>query len=434
MRSSVMALLPGDKYTVSEADSIASAQKVLKRDEFDLIMLDLTLPDGNSLELVKEFGPLYKNRIIILTGTASIAMAVQAMKYGVFEFLEKPVNPERLLSTLEKASELNKDFKQYRALRNEMSSNPTFDKLIYRGRAMDEVIQKARKLAQSENTVLIHGETGTGKELLAHAIHNFSRRRGNPFILVNCASIPENLAEAELFGYKKGAFTGANSDYPGKFRLGHQGTIFLDEVAELPPAVQGKLLRTLDSGEVWPLKATKPTHVDVRLIAATNKVLEEEVRGKTFREDLFYRIAELKLDIPPLRERREDIAPLAIHFLKIANIANSTDITLLHPEAKELLVNYPWPGNIRELKNTINEISALMSGTEIRPEHLPSRIVNRQLAQYPGQQDLKLKELEKKHILKILNMTGNDLQEAYKILGISRATLYRKIDEYNLKQ
>ncbi|MCP4155916.1 MAG: sigma-54-dependent Fis family transcriptional regulator [bacterium] len=434
LRNSVKNLLPADAFTITEAESITLGREALSNETFDLVLLDLSLPDGNGLELVKQFSGEYKNRMIILTGTASIQIAVTAMKSGVFDFLEKPVNPDRLITTLQKAAELTREFKEYRVLRKELNPNPTFENLIYKSKVMEELIRKAKKLALSESTVLIHGETGTGKELQAHSIHNFSRRKGKPFISVNCASIPENLAESELFGYEKGAFTGAGTNYPGKFRLGHTGTVFLDEVAELPMAVQGKLLRTLDSGEVSPLKSTKPVTVDVRVIAATNKNLEEQVQLKNFREDLFYRIAELKIYIPPLRDREEDILSLAEHFLKITNITNSKNITGLLPEAAELLLNYTWPGNIRELKNTINEISALMSGTEIKPEHLPSKIVNQRMIKYKNRPDLNLKEMEKKHILKVLKMTNHDYHETYKLLGISRATLYRKFQEYKIEK
>lgn len=433
-RSALKRLLAADEFSVFEAECFGRAVEVLNQRTFDLILLDLSLPDRNGLELVKRFCRDYKNRIIVLTGTASVQSAVEAMKTGVFDFLEKPVSPERLLTTLQKAFELTREFRNYQELRKEFSQSPTFEKLIYRSSSIEELISTAKKIACSEINVLIHGETGTGKELIAHSIHNFSRRREKPFISVNCAAIPEGLAEAELFGYKKGAFTGASSDYPGKFRLGHQGIIFLDEVAELPLTIQGKMLRTLDSGEITPLKGTRSVRVDVRIIAATNKDLEEAVDQKRFREDLFYRIAEVKIPVPPLRERRDDIVPLADHFLKIFNITNSRNIKGIRAAAVEILRQYSWPGNIRELRNTMNEISALISVDEIGVEHLPPRIIKQRPAGFLNRQDLQLAELERKHIIKVLKLTGYNFPETIKLLGISRATLYRKLQEYQIER
>lgn len=431
LRDSLMNLLPQEQFQIVAVASVAEGRRVLEGEDVDLVLMDLGLPDGSGMELVAEFSPRYRNRIIILTGAASVETAVQAIKSGVFDFLEKPVNPERLLSTLQKAAELQHEFREYYDLRNECSAIPSIHKLIYQSEAMSRLMGMAQKMALSDGAVLITGETGTGKELQAQVIHACSRRKNKSFISVNCASIPENLAEAELFGYKKGAFTGADSEYPGKFRLAHKGSIFLDEIAELPLTVQGKLLRTLDSGEISPLKSTRPFQVDVRVIAATNKNLEDEVKIKNFREDLFYRIAELTLHIPPLRDRRDDIMPLVMHFLHISNIANRKKIHSVHPGARDLLLNYPWPGNIRELRNVINETSALMTGEEIHAQHLPSRIVNRNLAQNPHlAAPLPLREVEKNHIIYVLKQTGYDYQQAHQLLGISRATLYRKIQEY----
>ncbi|MCP4217128.1 MAG: sigma-54-dependent Fis family transcriptional regulator [bacterium] len=434
LRDTISMFLEPEGFDVFEADCIANGNKMLLKQEFDLVLLDLCLPDGNGLDLLKKFSREYKNRIIVLTGTGSIQVAVNAMKEGAFDFMEKPINPDRLLSTLQKASEVNCKIKEYKTLRSEFSTNATFDSIIADGKNMDDLFQRAKKIALSESTVLITGETGTGKDMLANSIHNYSRRKNGPFIAVNCASIPENLAESELFGYKKGAFTGAESDYPGKFQLAHKGTIFLDEIAELPMAIQSKLLRTLDSGEISPLKSTKPVKVDVRVIAATNKKLEELIKLRDFREDLFYRIDELKIHIPPLRERKDDIIALTEHFLRIANIANNKGITDIQFKARELLLNYNWPGNIRELKNTVNEIAALIQGNQIKPAHLPTKILNQSYIKYKKPQELHLKEVEKKHILNVLKMTGFDYQKSYKLLGISRATFYRKLQEYELKQ
>jgi len=433
LRKTIQRLFTGEKFSIFEADSLQTGRQFLQHETVDIILIDLSLPDGNGIELVKEYAQEYKNRMIVLSGTASVQSAVAAMKHGVFDFQEKPINPERLITSILKASELMQEFKNYRELRKEFTSSPTFENLVYKSDVMSELIDKAKKIAQSENSVLIHGETGTGKEVFAHSIHNYSRRKGKPFITVNCASIPESLAESELFGFEKGAFTGATTNFPGKFRLSDTGTIFMDEIAELPAIIQGKLLRTLDSGEVSPLKSTRSVHVDVRVITATNKKLEEEVKIKNFREDLFYRVTELKIEIPPLRDRKEDIIPLAYHFLRISNITNSKNIEGIDQEAQELLLNYSWPGNIRELKSTINEMAALISSHEIKAEHLPSRIVKQKLLKPEDLSELNLQEVERKHIIKVLKLTGFDYPETIKRLGISRATLYRKLQEYGIK-
>ena len=298
---------------------------------------------------------------------------------------------------------------------------------------MRDLILTAKKYAASDHTILISGETGTGKELMAQAVHHHSQRKKNAYLIVNCASIPENLAESELFGYKRGAFTGAHQDYPGRFLMADRGTLFLDEIGELPFSVQAKLLRVLESGEVTPLKGTRPVKSDVRIIAATNKDLEKEVQAGRFREDLFYRIDLLKIHIPPLRQRTEDILPLAAHFIRIANIANSRRIEGIAPEAGRLLCQYPWPGNVRELKNTIFKISVTSQQNEIRPEHLPLNILNNASAGIEGTEELRLDHLEKNHIRKILAMANFNHKKAAAMLGISRSSLYRKLKEHELR-
>jgi two-component system, NtrC family, response regulator len=434
LRTSLASFLEPEGFTITQAETLGAAGECLLKQEFDLVLMDLSLPDGNGMDLLRSFSTTYQNRMVVLTGTGTIGQAVEAMKEGVFDFLEKPVNPGRLLSCLQKAWELNRTFKEYATLKKEVSSAATFDKLIHSSPAMTALVQKAKKIALTESTVLITGETGTGKDILASSLHHASRRCNQAFIGINCASIPENLAESELFGYCRGAFTGAEADYPGKFQLADGGTIFLDEIAELPLILQGKLLRTLDSGEISPLKSTRHRKVNVRVIAATNKNLEEQIQLNRFREDLFYRIDELKLHVPPLRERQEDILPLAAYFLSIANIANSKRVTGFHPKVETSLINYPWPGNVRELKNCINEMAALISGSLIKPEHLPAKLLNRQPAGITKDGEFELKVLEKNHIIRVLKMTGFDYHKTYGLLGISRATLYRKLQEYDIRQ
>jgi DNA-binding NtrC family response regulator len=430
LREALDKFLGQNDFRVTQSACLADAMRQLEEITFDLVLLDLTLPDGNGLDILERFSRQYPDRMVVLTGTGSIETAVLAMKKGAHDFLQKPVNPELLLITLQRVLQFIQARSDCQDLKKEIGTMAGFDKFTFNSRIMGEVIRTARRYASTNHTILISGETGTGKELMAQAIHACSKRKNQPLLSVNCASIPENLAESELFGYKKGAFTGAYADSPGKFVLADHGTIFLDEIGELPPNIQAKLLRVLENGEVTPLKSKHPVRVDIRVLAATNKELEDEVKQKRFRADLFYRIDELKIHIPPLRERKADIIPMANHFLRIANLANSRLTSSISDEAQCLLTDYAWPGNVRELKNTIFKISASGNHALIRPVHLPVKIL------HPGKnyggvdRDLSLAEMEIGHIQKVLRQTAQNHTLAAGILGISRSSLYRKISEW----
>ena len=433
LRESIKNILTRRSYLVSESKSVKTADNELGSRTFDLILLDLTLPDGSGMDILKRVSEEYKNRIIIISGTGTIHTAVEAMKIGAFDFLVKPVDRDMLLATVKKAIELNQKLSEYNKLRSEFVDTSTFDKIIHKTQMIEDVIKKAKESAHSSNTILITGETGTGKELLAQAIHYSSERKKNPFITVDCASIPETLAESELFGFEKGAFTGADNPYPGKFLLGNNGTIFLDEIGELPMLIQSKLLRVLESGEFSPLKSTRLKTIDVKIITATNKDLEEQVKKGNFREDLFYRIEQIKLHIPPLRERKKDIPPLVDHFLQIANITHSKQVETIDKEAQRLFNSYSWPGNVRELKNTINEIVTFISSNRIRLEHLPAKILNQLELSKQVNHFSTLKEIEKNQVESVLESTNYNIQRSAKILGISRPSLYKKIKDYKIK-
>jgi DNA-binding NtrC family response regulator len=434
LRESLKKFLQKNEFAVSESETLENAIRQLSDSVFDLVLLDLTLPDGNGLEILERFSWKYPNRMIVLTGTGSIETAVSAMKKGAQDFLQKPLNPEILLLTLRKVFDYIQTQDDYQHLKNEISAATGFDKFVFGSKVMAEVIQKARQYADTNHTILISGETGTGKELMAQAIHACSKRKSQPLVSVNCASIPENLAESELFGYKKGAFTGAYCDAPGKFVLANHGTIFLDEIAELPLNIQAKLLRVLESGEVTPLQSKTSNQLDIRVLVASNKELEDEVRQKHFREDLFYRIDELKIHIPPLRNRKPDIMPLADYFRRIANIANSLQIESFEPEAKRLLEEYAWPGNVRELKNSIFEIAASGRQTVIRAERLPLKIINQRKNCPESGREPSLVEIEKNHINRILRKTAYNYTQAAAILGISRSSLHRKMTEFRIEK
>jgi two-component system response regulator PilR (NtrC family)/two-component system response regulator HydG len=430
LREALDKFLGQNDFRVSPSACLADALRQLEETVFDLILLDLTLPDGNGLDILERFSGQYPDRMVVLTGTGSIETAVLAMKKGAHDFLQKPVNPELLLITLQRVFEFVQARSDCQDLKKEIGTMAGFDKFTFRSRVMGDVIDIARRYAATEHSILISGETGTGKELMAQAIHACSGRKNQPLLSVNCASIPESLAESELFGYKKGAFTGAYADSPGKFVMADRGTIFLDEIGELPLNIQAKLLRVLENGEVTPLKSKNPVRVDIRVLAATNKELDDEVRQKRFRADLFYRIDELKIHIPPLRERKTDIMPMVEHFLRIANIANSRRTPGFSDEARRLLTEYAWPGNVRELKNTIFKISASGHPALIKPEHLPVNILQPGKGRDDEERESSLAEIEIAHIQKVLNRTSQNHSLAAEILGISRSSLYRKLLEW----
>lgn len=434
LRESVRRFLQGQGFRVSESGGLVDASRRLAQEGIDLVLLDLTLPDGNGMDILERFGRQYPHRIVVLTGTGSIETAVLAMKKGAHDFLQKPVNPEILLLSLQRTFAYIRERRECQELKGEIGDAAGFDKFICRSETMADVLSLARQYAATGHSILISGETGTGKELMAQAIHASSRRGGRPLVSVNCASIPENLAESELFGYKKGAFTGAFADSPGKFLLADGGTILLDEIGELPLNIQAKLLRVLENGEITPLKSRSAVRVDIRVLAATNKDLEEEVQAGRFRADLFYRIDELKVHIPPLRERRGDILPLVDHFMGIANLVNARPIESISTESQRLLADYDWPGNVRELKNTIFKIAASGHAGAIGPEHLPLKLRHKRRPVVPDRREPSLAEMEKEHIQKVLQECGGNYTMAAAALGISRSSLYRKLEELRIRR
>ncbi len=434
LRESIRRFLEGHGFRVTESGNMAEAGQRLNQAAFDLVLLDLTLPDGSGMDLLERFGPQYPQRMVVLTGTGSIETAVLAMKKGAHDFLQKPVNPEILLLALQRTFAYLREQRNCLQLKREIGDAAGFEKFIYRSESMADLLNIARQYAATSHSILISGETGTGKELMAQAIHASSRRKDRPLVSVNCASIPENLAESELFGYKKGAFTGAFADSPGKFLLADHGTILLDEIGELPLNIQAKLLRVLEDGEITPLNSKSPVRVDIRVLAATNKDLEEEMHGGRFRADLFYRIDELKVHIPSLRERRADILPLIDHFLGIANLVNVRPIESISAEAQRLLIDYEWPGNVRELKNTIFKIAASGHAGAIRPAHLPLKLQHKRRAPATDRCEPSLADVEKGHIQKILQRCGFNYTMAAAALRISRSSLYRKMAQLRIRR
>ncbi len=332
---------------------------------------------------------------------------------------------------MKKIVEINRLKEENRSLKTEMSSDFTFDKMTYSGGIMETIIAKARVLAKTENTILLQGETGTGKEVVARSLHNESLRGKETFLPINCAAVPPELFESELFGFEKGAFTGAVDSYSGRFVQADKGTLFLDEIGELPPYIQSKLLRVLEERVIYRLKGAKPIPVNVRLLAATNKNLEEQIKLNEFRNDLYYRLMESSIRIPALRERSEDILPLSRHFMDIFSRLYDKEVTHMSGEVEKFFLNYPWPGNIRELKNTIKSIIPFKRNDTIEIDDLSHSIIGgKKITQ---KKFLPLEEFENKYIQQVLKVTEFNISRTCDILEISRPRLYRKMKHLDLE-
>lgn len=419
-------------FRVDEAPDLKTATWKIMQSNYDIFILDLILPDGNGISLLDKFPEKTVARTIITTANPSIPGVVEAIKKGAYNYLEKPVEPELLIAQINQITQLNRIKNGHRTMSTELASNFTFDDIIHESKIMDAVISRARILSETQNSILILGETGVGKEVFSRAIHNYSSRKNNIFIPVNCAAIPEELFESELFGFKKGAFTGATSDYSGRFIQADKGTLFLDEIGDLPLHIQAKLLRILDENLVYSLKSQEPIPINVRLIAATNRDLFQEVKVKQFRNDLFYRLQESTITIPPIREREEDILPLFRHFIKVYNHVYQKEISQISREAEHCLLNHHWGGNIRELKNTVKSIIPFKTNDIIELEDLSAVIVGGTRAQ-----ENKLVSLEKyegEYILKVLKITNFNISRTAEILGVTRARVYRKISQFDISE
>ncbi len=412
-------------FRADEAENLKSASWKVKHGCYDIFILDLKLPDGEGIRLLEKFPEETAGRTIIITANPSIPGVVEAMKKGAFDYLEKPINPKQLAALIDKILKTNHCQTEKKARTAETPANFTFDDIIYESKQMREVIDNAKILAGTTNTVLIQGETGVGKEVLSRAIHNHSPRRKEIFIPINIAAIPTELFESELFGFEKGAFTGATCNYSGRFIQAHKGTLFLDEIGELPVTIQAKLLRILDERCIYRLKSREPIGIDVRLITATNRDLRQEVDEKRFRSDLYYRLLESTITIPPLREREEDVLPLFRHFIRVYNYVYEKDVFNISRDAEDYLVNHPWEGNVRQLKNTVKSIIPFKTDDTIRLEDLSNSVVGKN--GNPQSKLITLEEMESNYISKVLKITGSNISRTASILGVTRARVYRKV-------
>jgi two-component system, NtrC family, response regulator HydG len=441
-RDSLAKILEGEGLRVMPANDGEEALDILRREFIHLILTDLKMPKMDGVELLKVAKTMRPEiEVILITGYGTVDTAVTSMKDGAFDYIQKPFKPREILKLVRKALEKQSLILENRMLQERIKDFQKFEKIVGRSPAMKRILEIVSQVAPSSATVLIQGESGTGKEVIAQAIHDLSPRVNRPFIKVSCAALPETLLEAELFGYERGAFTGAIARKEGRFELADSGTLFLDEIGEVSPTVQVKLLRVLQVGEFERLGGTKTIRAEVRLVAATNMNLLEAVERKTFREDLFSRLNVITLTLPPLREREGDIPLLAHHFLEIFRKKNNKEVSGFSPEALEIMVRYSWPRNVRQIENAVERAVVLTRGEVIVPGDLPPEIlkaVERPSAGDAAVMDEKrisiplgtpLEMIEKKVIEETLRYSRGDKNVASKILGISARTIYRKLEE-----
>ena len=420
-------------FNTAVAEDAAHAYRILDSRSIDVVLLDLKLPGAGGLEVLQQVRRRRPEaEVIVITGFATVQSAVQAMKNGAYDYVTKPFNVEELRALLQRIARHIKLAGESRLLREKVKSHQGFGNLIGRSPEMEKIYRMIAKAASSTHPVLILGESGTGKELVARSIHFSGPNRDRPFIPVDCGSLVPTLIESELFGYVRGAFTGAARSKEGLLAIANGGTVFLDEVAELPVDLQAKLLRAIQEKEIRPVGSTRRVPIHVRVLAATNRELDALVEQGTFRKDLYFRLNVLALRIPPLRERRQDIPLLVGHFLERLSRANGVERTL-SDDALKLLMNYDWPGNVRELENCLERASAMSSGPLIHMADLPTSLQNSAARTPPGPgapRIVPIAEMEKQAILSTIEQVRGDKLLAARMLGIGKTTLYRKLKEY----
>jgi two-component system response regulator AtoC len=421
-------------YSVDAAATGEAALQRFAERSYDLLITDLNMPVMDGLQLLREMKERHiALATIVLTGHGTIQSAVEAMKLGAGDYLIKPCHPDELLMVAARLLELRQLRREVQYLRTQLSAGDRYGEIIGKGPRMREIYEVIEAVSQNKSNVLLSGENGTGKELVARTIHNKGPLAGQPFLAINCGALSETLLESQLFGHRRGSFTSAIDDHEGVFQAADGGTLFLDEITDIPLPLQVKFLRAIQEKEVTPLGSTRPVRVDVRIIAATNRDIEAAVKDGSFRTDLFYRLNVVPIHLPPLRERREDIPLLVDHFINEYSRIYGVEPKWLTPAALQRLVEYAWPGNIRELQNAIERAFALSSQPEITPKDLPAAILRDAEPAADGFTDpLPLEEVERRNILAALHRSGGNKNEAARILGIDRQRLYRKIEKYGL--
>jgi len=428
-------MLIKEGYAVDSEPSSAKALEKIKSGDYDLVIADLMMPEMSGLELLSQVkSECPQTQFMVMTAFASVDTAIEALKNGAVDYITKPFKIDEIKIAIRKFLEKKQLQRENVSLKQHIIKEASFDNYLGQDPLVVKMKEMAAKVAQTDSTILIRGESGTGKDLIAHAIHNHSRRLGGAFVALNCAALPETLLESELFGHMRGAFTGAVKDKEGLFAAANEGTLFLDEIGETSPAIQVKLLRALEDKMITPIGATKPITTDVRLLAATNADLDEMVKAGRFRADLFYRLNVITVFLPPLRDRLDDLPELAAHFLQKACSRLNLPPKKLSPAALKLLRKYRWPGNVRELHNVLERAALLGKGAVLDVADFPDK-----LSQAPEIAPVDnappssptLESIEKAYIYWVLNQTDWNKSKTAEILGIDNSTLYRKINKYN---
>lgn len=431
-------LLNGEGYSVALAYSGEEAIEKLKKEHFDVVLTDLKLGKMDGIAVLEKTRELSSDtQVLIMTAFASIESTVEAMKKGASDYIVKPFLNEEIRLTVRRVLEQKRLIAENIALKQQLSQRMGCKEFFTDSDVMMNIFDTLEKVIPTKSNILILGESGTGKGLVAELIHCNSPRRDKPFISINCSAIPEGLLESELFGYKKGAFTGAVSDKTGLIAMADLGTLFLDEIGDMPLSLQAKVLKVIESSELTPLGDTRPRTVDIRLITATNQDLEKKVKEKQFREDLFYRLNVIEIKIPPLRERKEDIPLLTSHFIRKVSEENKKTVKGIDGSAKGMLMQYSWPGNVRELKNVIERAVVLCQGDTVTAAEIPDKIKKDNVIDGEPHEAAYLKtsvsNYEKTLILSVYNSHHKNKEDTARILGIDLATLYRKLNKYGIE-
>ncbi|HWP59422.1 MAG TPA: sigma-54 dependent transcriptional regulator [Candidatus Acidoferrales bacterium] len=434
-RKNICRVLEEEGYRVHEAADGRAALETIEKVDFDLVLTDLRMPELDGLSILKKVREISPQTLVVLmTAFASVDTAVEALRLGAQDYILKPVAFEEVLRKVQRLIEHKNLEWEIQMLRREISQGYGAMEIVGRSRPIQAISQLVEKVAPSDSTILITGESGVGKEVVARAIHAMSPRKDNVFLPVNCSAIPETLMESQLFGHLKGAFTGAVSSQEGLFQRARGGTIFLDEIGEMPLGLQPKLLRALETKEVLPVGSVQPVQVDVRIIASTNRDLKTEVQEGRFREDLYYRLNVIDIPVPPLRERREDIPLLVEHLIRRHNAGMKKSYKGVDNTAMKILMGLPWKGNIRELDNVLERAMILGDGQWITAKDLPYWDSAQEAPQPPPHHNLReaLKAYEKSHIENVLRETEGDRTRTAQLLGLSRSSLYRKMEKLGI--
>ncbi|MBN2723438.1 MAG: sigma-54-dependent Fis family transcriptional regulator [Deltaproteobacteria bacterium] len=429
-------ILTREGFSVLTAADAEKAVEIVTSEDLDLVLTDLRLPEIDGIELTRIIRKLPNSpEVIIMTAYGNIETAVNAMKLGAYDFISKPIKKAQLLKTISKAIEKHSLVKENIRLRNLLREETATSKMVGNAESFRKTLSLLENVAKSRATVLLLGESGTGKELAANAVHQMSTQKNGKFVVLNCGALPESIIESELFGYSKGAFTGATEDRLGKIRQAQNGTLFLDEIGELKPQLQVKLLRVLQEGTVEPLGSDRSYKIDFRLVCATHRDLKTMVVEGNFREDLYYRLNVISVTLPPLRDRMDDIPLLCAHFINKFNIKNSKIVKGIDPSALDMLLSWEWPGNVRELENIIERAVVLSQGEMITPQDLPIEITREQpfRSSFEVPIGVPLEDVELRLIRETLKFTDGNKHAAARLLGITTRTIYRKLSEEELE-